>query len=246
MTWILPIIVFLIAAGYAAVGLGGGTAYLAVLSFWSYDPQVIRPLAWGLNILAASIGFINYCRAGHFSWRFSFPLVISGTAGGAVGARLPIETGQFSWLLAITLFAVALRMLFKKSKSVEEDLRQPLPLAVIIILGFVVGIASGLVGIGGGIILGPILLALRQAPVKTMAAMTSLYVALSSAGALGAHLQAGGTVDLVWLATLGVICMLGAFLGSRYGARKADPRILELIFGSLVMFAAMRLVWLSI
>jgi len=243
---ILFIALFIIATGYAAVGLGGGTAYLAVLSFLTHDPQVIRPLTWSLNIIAAGIGFINYYRAGHFSWRFSIPLIIGGIAGGAVGARLPIDITTFTWLLAITLFLLAVHMFVGKKKSgASAEERKPL-WPVLLILGFIVGVLSGLIGIGGGIVLGPIVLALRFSKATTSAAMTSLYVALSSAGALGAHVQGGGSVDLYQVAGFGAVVLIGGYLGSHYGARKASPRKLELIFGTLVLIAAVRLAWMSV
>jgi uncharacterized membrane protein YfcA len=246
MTLLLPILLFLIAAGYAAVGLGGGSAYLAVLSFWSHDPHVIRPLAWGLNIVAAGMGFINYYRAGHFSWSFSTPLVIGGIAGGAVGARLPISMESFNWLLAVTLFLIALRMFLGKKPATATVAGRRAIWPISVAMGFLVGVISGLVGIGGGIILGPIILALRWTDVKTSAAMTSLYVALSSAGALGGHIQGGGAIDLYRLLGYGAICLVGAYIGSRFGARKASPRTLELIFGSLVLIASIRLAWINL
>ena len=243
---ILPILLFIIAAGYAAVGLGGGSAYLAILSFWSNDPHVIRPLVWGLNIVAAGVGFANYYRAGHFSWSFSIPLVIGGIAGGAVGARLPISVESFNWLLAVTLFLIALRMLLGRKHTLPTTNGHRSIWLVCLILGFAVGVISGLVGIGGGIILGPIILAFRWADVKTTAAMTSLYVALSSAGALGGHIQGGGAIDLYRLLGYGAICLVGAYIGSRFGARRASPRMLELIFGTIVLVASLRLAWVNI
>ncbi len=241
MNLLLPILLFVIAAGYAAVGLGGGSAYLAVFSFWSRDPQVIRPLAWGLNILVAGVGFINYYRAGHYSAGFSTPLIIGGIAGGAVGARLPITTEVFSWLLAVTLFLVAGRMLLGiKTDRLSGTTGRPRWI-LYIIAGFICGVISGLIGIGGGIVLGPIMLVFRQAGMKTSAAMTSLYVALTSAGAMAAFLLGGGTIDAVQLPTYGVLCVLGGYLGSRFGARKASPRLLECIFGVFVLIAAVRL-----
>ena len=241
VTLLLPILLFIIAASYAAVGLGGGSAYLAVLSFWSYDPEVIRPIAWGLNILTAGVGFINYYRAGHFSPSFSAPLVIGGIAGAATGARLPISTATFSWLLAVTLFLIALRMFFSGKRALTPARHHRPPWLIYLLLGFLVGMISGLVGIGGGIILGPIILLFRQATVKTSAAMTSLYVALSSAGALGAHLLGRGTVDFYKLLGLGTVCLVAGYIGSRYGSQKASPRTLQLVFGTLILAAAIRL-----
>jgi hypothetical protein len=110
----------------------------------------------------------------------------------------------------------------------------------------VCGAFSGVIGIGGGIIIGPLMLVFRQTGMKTSAAMTSLYVALSSAGALTAHLLGGGEVDTMLLPVYGAVCLVGGFLGSRYGAGRASPRLLECIFGGFVFIAAVRLVIINL
>lgn len=246
MDIILAIALFLMAAGYAAVGLGGGTGYLALLSFWSHDPGIIRPLSWGLNILAAGIGFVNYYRNGHFSWKFSAPLIVGGIAGGAIGARLPISPVVFSNLLAVTLVLVAMKMFYGARHSGALRTNRESSWITRFPIGLVIGIFSGLVGIGGGVILGPVILLLHFADIKRSAATTSLYVALSSAGALAAHLTGGGTIDWVRLAGFGAGCLAGGYLGSIYGARKASPRLLEIVFAVVVLVAGMRLAFVGI
>lgn len=243
--WLITIAVFLIAVGYAAIGLGGGTGYLAVLTFYSCDPDVLRPLAWGLNILVASIAFRNYHKAGYFSAGFVLPPVIGGVIGGAIGARIPITTTAFGKLLAITLFLIALKMLTgTKPKPTGEGHRRVTQVFTFA-LGVVIGVVSGMVGMGGGIILGPVILVLGLADIKTTAATTALYIAMVSAGAFAAHVSAGGPVEWFRLFGFGLVCLIGAYIGSRYGSKKASPRKLELLFGTIVLIAAIRLAVVS-
>lgn len=241
MDVLLSIGLFVMAAGYAAVGLGGGTGYLALLSFWNHDPGVIRPLSWGLNIIAAGIGFTNFYRGGHFNRRLSAPLVISGIIGGAFGARLPISPAVFSKLLAVTLVIVAIKMFYGSRRPASSAAWRESSWVTLFPIGLVIGVFSGLVGIGGGVILGPVILLLHFADIKHAAATTSLYVALSSAGALAAHLIGGGSIDWIRLAGFGAGCLAGGYLGSVYGARKASPRILETVFAVVVLIAGIRL-----
>jgi uncharacterized membrane protein YfcA len=241
MDWFLSLAILLIALAYSSVGLGGGSSYLAVMSFYSYHPDTIRPLAWGLNILVASISFWNYRKAGHFDWRFAVPPVAGGIIGGAIGARIPIDPLTFGKILAITLVILASKLLYP-SKPRARDVRKrhvawPLTLGI----GVAIGIVAGVVGIGGGIILGPVILILGLADAKTSAATTALYVALVSTSALGAHVANGGNVEWLRLAAFAVLCLIGGFVGSRYGAKRASPRKLELIFGTVQLIAAIRL-----
>ncbi len=241
MDIILAIALFVMAAGYAAIGLGGGTGYLALLSFWSHDPALLRPLSWGLNVLAAGIGFTNFYRSGHFNWQLSAPLILSGIIGGAIGARLPIGSESFSKILAATLVVVAIKMFYGATHPETVPATRRVSWLSLFPIGLIIGVFSGLVGMGGGVILGPIILLLHYADIKHAAATTSLYVALSSAGALAAHFAGGGTIDWIRLAGFGAVCLAGGYLGSVYGARKASPRLLESIFALVVLAAGVRL-----
>jgi len=228
----------LIAAAYASVGLGGGTAYLSVLALWDADPQSLRPVAWTLNCVVSAIGFISYQRRGHFSFARSWALLLGGLVGGAIGASLPLGAQAFRVLLALTLLVVGVRMLLGagRSSAGEGEGRSARPLALLA-LGTVVGIVSGLVGIGGGIILGPIVIALGWLSTKRTAALTSLYILLTSVGALGAFLAAGGSLPLERLGIWAAAVVVGGFVGSRWGAGKASPRTLRRIFGTVAVLA---------
>lgn len=239
----LAIALFIVALGYSAAGLGGGTGYLAVLSFWSHDLNILRPLSWGLQIIVASIGFFNFYRAGHFSLNFALPIILGGVIGGAVGDRLPISGRVFTILLAVMLLAVAFKMLLGCCRAKTPDKPRDLPWAVKFTIGFGTGVIAGLLGSGGGVILGPVILVLRLADIKRSAATTTLFVVLTSSGALGTHLLQGGHLPVATLATYGGLCVVGAYFGSLFGARKASTRLLEFGFGTILFIAGSRLAW---
>ena len=236
---LIPVFV-LIAAAYSSVGLGGGTAYLSVLVLFDVNPDNIRPIAWFLNCLVSSITFYNYYRQKHFDLGRSWPYLLGGLSGGAVGATLPISTLVFKILLGITLAGVGVRMLTAKRKAELDSSRPPL-FAFSFALGLAVGVLSGLVGIGGGIILGPIIIAIGWLKTKNTAALTSLYILVTSAGALAGHFVNGGQIDLGSIGLLAATVVVGGLLGSYWGAVKASPKTLRRIFGTLAIVVASKL-----
>ncbi len=238
---IAPILIF-VAAAYASVGLGGGTAYLSILSFVTSDPETLRPVAWWLNIVVALIGMINFRKKGHFNFGAIWHYLVGGVAGAIVGAAIPISHVMFIWLLAVTLTALAIQMLISKKSGADperegKEIFWPLGL----LLGFFPGLISGLVGIGGGIILGPIILALGLLPVKRTAALTATYILVVSIGALSVHFVTGGTLPWKDILLFSVVVIIGGYGGSKYGAGKASPKTLKRIFGVIVLFAALNL-----
>jgi len=232
----------LVAAAYASVGLGGGTAYLALLSPFDADPATLRPVAWALNCVVSAIGFFHYHKEGHFAARQAWPFLAGGLVGAVIGALLPIGAQSFRVLLAVTLGVVGVRMLTaRSSKSDDEAATRSHSLLAAVALGLVVGVVSGLVGIGGGIILGPIVLAFGWMGVKRTAAMTSVYIFVSSAGALGTHCVNHGAAPLARIGLLALGVTVGGAIGSRWGAGKASPKRLRQIFGTVVLLAAINL-----
>ncbi len=242
---ILPFALFMVAFAYASVGLGGGTAYLSILSFWILEPETLRPMAWSLNVAVAMVTLFNFRRKGHLEAGGIWPFVVGGLIGAVAGAAIPTPLAVFRWLLAVTLGGLAVWMLLpgraKPEAPEPEPRRGSWPLGLL--LGFLPGLLSGLVGLGGGIVLGPIVLALRLLPVKKTAALTSAYILTVSAGALGTHAATGGTMPWGSFAVPCLVVLLGGFLGSRFGAGKARPATLRRILAVLVLAAAVNLVW---
>lgn len=237
--FLVPLIL-LTACVYASVGLGGGTAYLSIMSFWSADPTVLRPMAWSLNIVAAAVSFWNFYRQGHFDARLAWPFLLGGVLGAVVGGGVQLGQSVFQAMLAITLIGVSLRMLSAKKQEPRRSLKRRRILPSLL-LGAAIGVVSGLVGIGGGIVLGPVLIALGWADMKTLAPITSLYILLNSCGALTAFLLGGGGFDLPLTGVLCISVLAGSFVGSRWGAKKASESTLKKIFGVVALAAGLKL-----
>jgi uncharacterized membrane protein YfcA len=238
--FILVPIIILTALVYASVGLGGGTAYLSIMSFWSSDPAILRPIAWSLNIVVSLVGFSNFYRQGHFNVRLAWPFLVGGVLGAAFGGGIHVGTRIFQAMLAITLVCASLQMLFAKNKPEIRSINMP-PIVPSLLLGMAIGIISGLVGIGGGIILGPVLIALRWVDMKTLAPITSLYILLNSSIALTSFLVTGGNVNLPLTGVFCIAVLAGGFLGSQWGAQKASEYTLKKIFGLVALTAGIKL-----
>ncbi len=239
----IALLLFLIAAAYASVGLGGGTAYLAVLSFWDPNPESLRPLAWTLNVLCSGVVFVNYYRGGFFNARIAWPYLLGGIVGAALGASIDIQALKFQILLAATLTFISVQMLVqtRRSGQQENERIEASPVFWSLGLGLIIGFISGIVGIGGGILLGPVLIAFRWVDVKRCAAITSLYIFLSSLSALIMHGAGQGSIDWIKSILYGAAALLGGFLGSRYGSEKASPTVLKRIFAVIILTAAVNL-----
>ncbi len=232
--------VMLTACVYASVGLGGGTAYLSVMSFWSADPGILRPIAWSLNIAASAVSFLNFYRHGHLDARLAWPFLVGGVLGATIGGGLHLGKGPFQAMLAITLVAASIRMLLPGKRTQRRKPRKP-PIVPSLLLGMAIGLISGLVGIGGGIVLGPALITLGWVDMKSLAPITSLYVLLNSSGALTSFLFLGGTIDLPLTGVFCVTVLAGGFFGSRWGAAKASQSMLQRVFGLVALAAGIRL-----
>jgi len=237
---LITVLVTVIAAVYASVGLAGGTAYLSVLSFFDSDPDTLRPIAWTLNVIVAAVGFWQFKKGGHFDGRIAWPFLLGGTAGGMAGAALPMSELAFAGLLALTLIGASIKMLTGRKPKERDDIAVR-HWVLRLLLGVVIGVLSGMVGIGGGIILGPIVIALGWLDIKRTAAITSLYILVVSAGALGGFFARGGTLDWAEIALLAGFVALGGFVGARWGAGRASPRALQIIFGLVALVAGVRL-----
>ena len=238
--YFLAPLMMLTAWAYASVGLGGGTAYLSLMSFWQSDPAVLRPLAWSLNVVTASVGFLNFSRQGHFDARLAWPFLAGGAVGAAAGGGIRLPRAAFQAMLAAMLVYAALRMLLPGRTTAGASLKSP-PLLFSLLLGTGVGTVSGLVGIGGGIVLGPVLLGLQYADMKTLAPITSLYILLNSSTALAAFLLRGGELEPRLTTILCGAVLAGGFLGSRWGARTASESALKKIFGLVALAAGIKL-----
>ncbi|MFQ6082701.1 MAG: sulfite exporter TauE/SafE family protein [Candidatus Aminicenantia bacterium] len=237
---ILVPIFFIISFFYSSVGLGGGSSYVAFLSFNGFPLNKIPPIALFLNIIVASIALYRFKKVNFFDFRLVLPFVVSSIPAAFIGARVKLDEKSLSILFAVIIFLVAVKMLsLKKEITPEISVNWKTSWLIGLPGGVILGFTAGVVGIGGGIFLGPVLLLFGFASSKQTAAACSTFVLLNSISGLLSHIIKGG-VDILALLPFGTAVFLGGQIGSYFGAKKFSPLILQKIFGSIILLIAIK------
>ena len=237
---LLIVAVFAVAFVYAMVGHGGASGYLALLAFAGTAPAVMKPTALVLNLCVSLISFAQFQRAGHFRWRMFWPFAIASVPCAFITTRFHIADALYMRLLAACIVVAALRLLGVFRTREREQADTPVPIALAI--GGAIGALSGLLGIGGGVLLSPVLLVFGWADAKTAAATSALFIFVNSAAGLlnMTPMQQVPSSDLyIW--TCAAVC--GGLLGSWVGARKAPEPRLRQALGIVVLVASIKLFW---
>ncbi len=235
---------FTIAMLYSSVGHGGGSGYLAVLSMTSYaNAQAIwlKQYARSLNLIVAALAFLHYSKAGHHDMRLSLPFIVASVPMAALGGFLLVGGGLYDLLLSIALVAAAWRLL-SSDAGIGDPSRPDTARAVAV--GGGIGLCSGVIGIGGGIFLSPVLMLNGWATAKESAATAALFIWLNSlAGLAGAGLSGRLDVDMGLLLPFSVSVMLGGLIGSRYGSQVSSQKgIRGFLVVVLILAAAKRVI----
>ena len=178
---ILSILFFVTAILYSSVGFGGGSTYLALLLIWGIPYQIFPIIALSCNIIVVSGNSFNYIRARNLNLKLLLPYLIGSIPLAFIGGSLPVEKKFFEILLLIVLSVAGLLLLFKfKSYDDKEDNYRKIPIIISIFIGGILGFVSGVVGIGGGIFLSPILFLIRAAKPNHIITMASLFILINS------------------------------------------------------------------
>ncbi len=252
--WLLAAGVFLVAALYAAVGHAGATGYIAVMTLFGVTPAFIRPTALVLNVVVATIGAVQFTRAGHFDRRLFVPLALASVPAAALGGWLALPTGVLATVLGIVLAVSALRIVAESlpkspagsppARDSENAARRaagsPAPLGAMPLLGGVIGLLSGLTGVGGGVFLTPVLLAFRTAPVKTVAAVTAAFILVNSLAGLAGGLIAGRPFPAPGV-PLAAAAAAGGAIGASLGAFRLPVRMIKLLMAAVLAVASAKL-----
>ena len=203
---LLPIVAFL----YASVGHGGASGYLALMSAFAFPVSYMKPTALVLNILVSGISFYFYYREKNFKWNLFYPFAITSIPFSFIGGYLTIDTFYYKIILATVLVFAVLRLLgiFGKEKDKINSLNISMALAV----GAIIGFLSGLLGIGGGIILSPLLLLFGWASMKQTAAISALFILVNSISGLFGFVIQGGLLPSS-ASVLVVLALIGGLVG---------------------------------
>lgn len=238
----LTALVFCVAMLYASVGHGGASGYLAVLSFFAVPKEEMATTALVLNVLVAGIAWGSYARAGHFSWKLTWPFLAASVPMAFLGGLLPISDMSYFLLLAGVLVWAAWRLWGTPAKDAEADnICQPPHLQVTLPVAGGVGFLSGMVGVGGGIFLSPLMLLMRWATVKQTAATSACFIVVNSLAGLGGRaLREGLALGNLW--PLLIAGGIGSILGSFYGAHRMSGVALRRLLAVVLLIAAFKMV----
>lgn len=231
--------IFVVAVLYSSVGHGGASGYLAVMAFLSVAPTVTRPTALVLNLFVASIGAIQFYRAGHFAWSLFWPFAVTSIPFAFLGGMITLPTNVYRILLGLVLLFAAFRLAWSFSKEVDPV---PPKIWIALVCGAAMGLLSGLVGVGGGIFLTPLLLLMNWSETKTAAGISALFILVNSAaGLLGNYQQVSVLPSDVWFWITAAVA--GGIVGSLLGSRKFDSLMLRRILAAVLLFAAVKLIF---
>ncbi|MBV9215592.1 MAG: sulfite exporter TauE/SafE family protein [Acidobacteria bacterium] len=242
-TILIILAIFAVAVMYSSVGHGGASGYLAVMAFMGVTPEVTRSTALVLNLFVASIGLYQFWRAGFFSWRIFWPFALSSIPFSFLGGMIYLPTQIYKFVLGGVLMVAALRLAWRL--KVDGETRPP-QIWIALCVGAVIGLLSGMVGVGGGIFLTPVLLLAGWSETKTAAGVSAAFILVNSIAGLFGNLAGNydafgrlpGTVWL-WIAAAAVGGLVGSFLG----AKRFDSLTMRRVLAVVLLFAGIKLIF---
>jgi hypothetical protein len=233
---------FFISILYSSVGHGGASGYLAVLSLTTYsqmDSAWLKQHAWVLNLAVAGIAFYHYSKSGHHVVSKSLPFIIASIPLAFIGGYLKVDGVIYDTLLSFTLLYAAIRLLINEENSVVQ-ISEPKPIQAYS-FGGGIGFLSGIIGVGGGIFLSPILLLKKWATPKSAAATAALFIWVNSAaGLLGATTSGQLVLETSTLLPFLLSVGIGGLLGSKYGSQRARPKTVQNILIAVLLIASVK------
>lgn len=236
-----------VALLYSMVGFGGGSSYIALMVLFDVPYERIPSLALVCNIIVVLGGAYHFVRRGHFRWNLLWPFMAGSVPMAFIGGRTPLSQHLFLVLLGTTLLVAGIRLLLLHRKAGVAETQAFHP-GWGIMAGAFLGLLAGLVGIGGGIFLAPLMLNLRWGFPKQVAATCSVFILVNSlSGLAGQLLKHQGTADLLNFWPLFLAVVLGGQVGSRIGAGVISQKWVRSLTGLLVVFVGARVLlrWVS-
>lgn len=230
--------IFIGATLYTSVGHGGATVYTAILTLFGFAIGPLATLVLVMNIVAASIAWVMYSQAGFLRWRLLLPFVVTSVPAAYLGGSLPITGRVQAVILGVALLGAGLRLLlFPRPPSLDLRVTGVAYYVLAALVGAILGFLAGATGIGGGIFLSPILIALGWANVKEAASVASAFIVLNSVAGLAARLPRT-PVDAEYVAPFVAIVIAGALIGSFMGARRLPFRSVQISLGLVLLIAS--------
>ena len=240
---ILSILFFVTALIYSSVGFGGGSTYLAILLIWGVPYTIFPVIALVCNIIVVSGNSINFIRSKNININLLFPYLIGSIPFAFIGGSITIEKSLFEILLFCVLLVAGIFLLIESKSFNKEKIKiNQIPRLISISIGSLIGFMSGLVGIGGGIFLSPLLFLMKAGYPRHITSSASLFILINSISGIAGQLTKDQILDQViiyWPLFLSVL--VGGQIGSVLNIKFLPNKILALLTSFLVIFVAIRI-----
>ncbi len=235
------ILLFVVAFLYSSVGHGGASGYLALMALFGVATELMKPAALLLNIFVSLVSFYQFYRGGYFKWKLFYPFALASVPMAFIGSLVTIDAVTYKRILGLLLiFAIPRLFGFVGKESGAEQKEVNLYLALFI--GAFIGFLSGMIGIGGGIILSPIILFLSWGNMKQIAPVSALFIFVNSIAGMVGLLLKGNTMHQIiyeWL----IIALLGGLLGAYYARKNFSNQLLKRLLGVVLIIASFKLLF---
>jgi uncharacterized membrane protein YfcA len=241
--FILSFLFFLTAILYSSVGFGGGSTYLALLLIWGIPYQVFPIIALCCNIIVVSGNCFNYIKAGNINVKLLSPFLISSVPFAFIGGSLQLDKNFFEIILFIILTLAGLSLLLKfRSFNESKEVNNNIPKITSFLIGGSIGFVSGVVGIGGGIFLSPVLLLIKAAKTRHIATTASLFILINSISGLVGQSTKGFILNEIYnYWPLFLLVLIGGQLGNFLNIKILPTRVMILFTAGLVIFVSVRM-----
>jgi uncharacterized membrane protein YfcA len=233
---LLPLLFFIVAFVYSSVGLGGGSSYTALMAVSGFSIIAIPLVSLSLNVIVTSVSAWNYLRNDHGKLRIILPFLFSAIPFAYFGGMLDLDKEVFLWILLWSLVVVAFRIYLFKESAFKFDFSAKTKIIISVLSGSLLGLVAGIVGIGGGVYLVPLIIMLRLGTAKEAAAAGVVFVWMVSMSGLIPRMQFNA-VDMLEYIPLMVAVVVGGITGSYLGSFKLNPKTMEKVLGVVILFA---------
>jgi uncharacterized membrane protein YfcA len=237
---ILAFVLFLtIAMLYSSVGNAGSSGYLALMALLSFAPEAIKPTSLILNVIVATIASGKYIKEDCYDKKILLPFVISSIPMAFIGGYITLNPKYFKLIAGLFLVVASILLLVREYSRSEASEIKRMPLPYGLGIGAAIGLISGLIGVGGGIFLSPIIISANWTTVKKASGIVALFILCNSLAGLAGHLVGLNKVDhniIYWIAAV----IIGGLLGSHLGTVKFNNKIIVVCLFLVLLTAGLK------
>ncbi|MEZ4830427.1 MAG: TSUP family transporter [Caldilineaceae bacterium] len=243
--WTLVVLVFVVAFFYASVGFGGASGYLAAMGLFALSTDMMASTALTLNIIVAGMAFGAYVRAGHFRARLLWPFLLTSVPMAFVGGYIDVSDLLYRTLLYLALAYLGVRLLLFDGVDESQSGAIRASWLWMLLSGAAIGLLSGMLGLGGGIFLSPLIVLSGWGKAKEAAASSAGFIIVNSVSSIVGRLLGGNFVFGAFGLALLPVGLAGGWLGSRWGAEKLSGPSMRRLLGAVLLLGVVQYFWVQ-